>query len=41
MVSNEWAAKGVNVNAITPSDIATDNTEALRLEDVAGGWLGR
>ncbi|HUH46413.1 MAG TPA: SDR family NAD(P)-dependent oxidoreductase [Arenibacter sp.] len=28
--SNEWAAKGVNVNAIAPGYIATDNTEALR-----------
>ncbi len=26
----EWAAKGVNVNAIAPGYIATDNTEALR-----------
>lgn len=29
-LSNEWAAKGVNVNAIAPGYIATDNTEALR-----------
>ena len=28
--ANEWAAKGVNVNAIAPGYIATDNTEALR-----------
>lgn len=28
--SNEWAAKGVNVNAIAPGYIATDNTQALR-----------
>ena len=28
--SNEWASKGVNVNAIAPGYIATDNTEALR-----------
>lgn len=28
--SNEWAAKGINVNAIAPGYIATDNTEALR-----------
>ncbi|GAA4934399.1 hypothetical protein GCM10023314_03540 [Algibacter agarivorans] len=27
---NEWAGKGVNVNAIAPGYIATDNTEALR-----------
>ncbi len=29
-LSNEWAAKGVQVNAIAPGYIATDNTEALR-----------
>jgi len=28
--ANEWAYKGVNVNAIAPGYIATDNTEALR-----------
>jgi len=28
--ANEWAAKGINVNAIAPGYIATDNTEALR-----------
>lgn len=29
-LANEWAAKGVNVNAIAPGYIATDNTQALR-----------
>ena len=29
-LANEWAAKGVNVNAIAPGYIATDNTDALR-----------
>jgi 2-deoxy-D-gluconate 3-dehydrogenase len=29
-LSNEWAGKGVNVNAIAPGYIDTDNTEALR-----------
>ena len=29
-LSNEWAQYGVNVNAIAPGYIATDNTEALR-----------
>ncbi len=28
--ANEWAGRGVNVNAIAPGYIATDNTEALR-----------
>ena len=28
--ANEWAARGVNVNAIAPGYITTDNTEALR-----------
>jgi 2-dehydro-3-deoxy-D-gluconate 5-dehydrogenase len=29
-LSNEWASLGVNVNAIAPGYIATDNTKALR-----------
>jgi len=29
-LSNEWAGKGVQVNAIAPGYIATDNTEVLR-----------
>lgn len=33
-LANEWAAKGVNVNAIAPGYIATDNTEALRADPV-------
>ncbi len=28
--SNEWASKGINVNAIAPGYMATDNTAALR-----------
>lgn len=33
-LSNEWASTGVNVNAIAPGYIATDNTEALRGDPV-------
>ncbi|MFI5908395.1 SDR family oxidoreductase [Dactylosporangium sp. NPDC051541] len=29
-LANEWAGRGVNVNAIAPGYIATDNTRALR-----------
>jgi 2-deoxy-D-gluconate 3-dehydrogenase len=29
-LANEWAGKGVHVNAIAPGYIATDNTKALR-----------
>jgi 2-deoxy-D-gluconate 3-dehydrogenase len=31
-LSNEWASKGVNVNAIAPGYIATDNTAALQAD---------
>ena len=33
-LANEWASKGVQVNAIAPGYIATDNTEALRNDPV-------
>jgi 2-dehydro-3-deoxy-D-gluconate 5-dehydrogenase len=33
-LANEWAAKGVNVNGIAPGYISTDNTEALRNDEV-------
>jgi 2-deoxy-D-gluconate 3-dehydrogenase len=33
LLANEWAAKGVNVNAIAPGYIATANTEALRQDE--------
>jgi 2-deoxy-D-gluconate 3-dehydrogenase len=33
-LANEWAGRGVNVNAIAPGYIATDNTEALRDDPV-------
>jgi 2-dehydro-3-deoxy-D-gluconate 5-dehydrogenase len=29
-LANEWAGRGVNVNAIAPGYVKTDNTEALR-----------
>lgn len=32
--ANEWASQGVNVNAIAPGYIATDNTAALREDPV-------
>ena len=31
-LANEWAAKGINVNAIAPGYIATDNTAPLRAD---------
>lgn len=33
-LANEWASKGVNVNAIAPGYISTDNTEALRNDPI-------
>ncbi|MDQ3278971.1 MAG: SDR family oxidoreductase [Bacteroidota bacterium] len=33
-LANEWAAKGVNVNGIAPGYISTDNTDALRKDEV-------
>jgi 2-deoxy-D-gluconate 3-dehydrogenase len=32
-LSNEWAGQGINVNAIAPGYIATDNTSALRADE--------
>jgi len=49
-LANEWAGKGVNVNAIAPGYIATDNTQALQddadrsksiLERIPAGRWGR
>lgn len=34
IMCNEWAAKGLNVNAIAPGYIETNNTEALRADPV-------
>ncbi len=32
LLANEWAASGINVNAIAPGYIATNNTAALRAD---------
>jgi 2-deoxy-D-gluconate 3-dehydrogenase len=49
-LANEWAAQGVNVNAIAPGYVATDNTQALQddpdrsqaiLERIPAGRWGR
>jgi len=33
LLANEWAARGVNVNAIAPGYMATNNTAALRADE--------
>ena len=33
LLANEWAAKGINVNAIVPGYFATNNTDALRADE--------
>jgi 2-deoxy-D-gluconate 3-dehydrogenase len=33
-LANEWAGRGVNVNAIAPGYVETDNTQALREDPV-------
>ena len=38
-LANEWAGKGVNVNAIAPGYIATDNNAALRADPVRSEQL--
>ena len=32
-MANEWAAKGININAIAPGYMATDNTVALQADE--------
>ena len=34
ILANEWAAQGINVNAVAPGYIETNNTEALRADPV-------
>lgn len=50
LLANEWASKGINVNAVAPGYIETNNTEALRadpernkaiLERIPAGRWGR
>lgn len=38
-LANEWARAGVNVNALAPGYIATDNTRALREDPVRNGAI--
>ena len=39
-LANEWAGKGVNVNAIAPGYIHTDNTAALAADPVRSQQIG-
>lgn len=42
LLANEWASKGINVNAIAPGYMATDNTKPLRDDAVRSAEiLGR
>ncbi|MES2845372.1 MAG: 2-dehydro-3-deoxy-D-gluconate 5-dehydrogenase KduD [Pseudomonadota bacterium] len=42
LLANEWAGRGINVNAIAPGYIETNNTEALRADpDRAASILSR
>lgn len=39
LMANEWAPHGINVNAIAPGYMATNNTEALRADKVRSAEL--
>jgi 2-deoxy-D-gluconate 3-dehydrogenase len=42
LLANEWAAQGINVNAVAPGYIETNNTEALRSDpDRSTAIMGR
>ncbi|MFN3229388.1 MAG: 2-dehydro-3-deoxy-D-gluconate 5-dehydrogenase KduD [Asticcacaulis sp.] len=42
LLANEWAAKGLNINAIAPGYMATDNTAQLRADEARSSEiLGR
>jgi 2-deoxy-D-gluconate 3-dehydrogenase len=41
LMANEWAAKGINVNAIAPGYFVTNNTEALRKDETRSDILAR
>ncbi|MFC0558275.1 2-dehydro-3-deoxy-D-gluconate 5-dehydrogenase KduD [Halalkalibacter alkalisediminis] len=38
-LANEWASKGINVNAIAPGYMETDNTEALRANEERNTYI--
>lgn len=38
-LANEWAGRGVNVNAIAPGYMETDNTEALRQDTARNAFI--
>ena len=50
LLANEWAARGINVNAIAPGYFETNNTTALRTDEqrnrdilgrIPSRWLGK
>ena len=39
-LANEWASRGINVNAIAPGYMITDNTAKLRADDTRARQIG-